>query len=162
MYSFQTTFWAFSNNSSHNFSFLLCRLWLISHVARDCALVDLVQIELNDEEILSVLRTQGQRASKSHQELITAKVSVRELHDTMGQILEEANQTQTKVDVICKDIRAMDHAKRNLTQSISILENFGTLTDALNDLKETSNDRCGLKAAFSCVLLAAVIPKTQD
>ena len=96
-----------------------------------------LQIELNDEEILSVLRTQGQRASKSHQELITAKGGIGELHDTMGQILEEANQTQTKVDVICKDIRAMDHAKKNLTQSISILENFGTLTDALNDLKES-------------------------
>ena len=100
-----------------------------------------LQIELNDDEILSVLRTQGQRASKSHKELITAKGSIGELHDTMGQILEEANQTQTKVDVICKDIRAMDHAKKNLTQSISILENFGTLTDALNDLKESSNDR---------------------
>lgn len=99
-------------------------------------------MELNDEEILSVLRTQGQRASISHRELVTAKGSIGELHDTMGQILEEANQTQTKVDVICKDIRAMDHAKRNLTQSISVLENFGTLTDALNDLKETSNDRC--------------------
>jgi hypothetical protein len=78
----------------------------------------------------------------------------------MGQILEEANRTQAKVDVICKDIRAMDHAKRNLTQSISILENFGTLTDALNDLKETSNDRCCLAEFFLCFdVLAAVIPE---
>jgi len=59
----------------------------------------------------------------------------------MKSILEEANITQAKVDVICKDIRAMDHAKRHLTQSISVLENFGTLTDALTDLKDTSNDR---------------------
>lgn len=60
----------------------------------------------------------------------------------MRSIVEEANMTQAKVDVICKDIRAMDHAKRHLTQSISVLENFGTLTDALTDLKESSNDRC--------------------
>jgi hypothetical protein len=103
-----------------------------------------VQIELNDEDILSVLRTQGQRASTAHQELTTTKKDIGHFHDTMGQILEEANKTQSKVDVICKDIRAMDYAKKHLTQSISVLENFGTLTVALTDLKESSNDRCAL------------------
>jgi Vps53-like, N-terminal len=54
----------------------------------------------------------------------------------------QANMTQERVDAICKDIRAMDCAKRHLTQSISVLENFGTLTDALTELKESSSDRC--------------------
>lgn len=101
----------------------------------------MLQIQVNDEEILSVLRSQSQRASRSHEELTKAKADIAGLHHAMKSILEEANITQAKVDVICKDIRAMDHAKRHLTQSISVLENFGTLTDALTDLKDTSNDR---------------------
>lgn len=114
----------------------------LEQLARYISTVIILQIEQNDEEILSVLRAQSQRASRSHQELTDAKCDVSQLHNTMKSILEEANMTQAKVDVICKDIRAMDHAKRHLTQSISVLENFGTLTDALTDLKESSNDRC--------------------
>ena len=57
---------------------------------------------------------------------------------------------QEKVDAICSDIRAMDLAKRHLTQSISVLENFGSLTDALAALKETGADRCAARCPMSC------------
>lgn len=99
-----------------------------------------------DAEILDVLRTQSQVATRSHLELAAANDNIVVLHDTMRSILEQANMTQQKVDVICKDLRAMDHAKRHLTRAISILENFGSLADALAELKETGSDRCAARA----------------
>jgi vacuolar protein sorting-associated protein 53 len=104
-----------------------------------------LQMAAIDVEVLEILRGQHDVAMQSHQDLAQATEEIADLHRTMRTILEQASMTQQKVDVICKDIRAMDNAKRNLTQSITILENFGTLTDALADLKETGSDRC---AAF--------------
>jgi hypothetical protein len=101
-----------------------------------------VQISAVDAEILELLRAQSHCATSSHKELSQANNDIVVLHDTMKTILEQASMTQQKVDAICTDIRAMDHAKRHLTQSISILENFGTLTDALADLKESGSNRC--------------------
>jgi hypothetical protein len=95
-----------------------------------------------DTEVLEILRGQDGVAEQSHQGLAAATEEIFELHRTMRSILEQASMTQEKVDAICKDIRAMDNAKRNLTRSITILENFGTLTDALAVLKETGSDRC--------------------
>jgi hypothetical protein len=107
-----------------------------------------LQMAAIDVEVLEILRGQHDVAMQSHQDLAQATEEIADLHRTMRTILEQASMTQQKVDVICKDIRAMDNAKRNLTQSITILENFGTLTDALADLKETGSDRCALPSGF--------------
>lgn len=110
------------------------------------------QIAAVDAEVLDLLRTQAAHASCAHTELAAAAADIVTLHGSMQSILEHASATQQKVDVICKDIRAMDLAKRHLTQSISLLENFGSLTDALAELKESGSDRCALciARAYCC------------
>jgi hypothetical protein len=117
-----------------------------------------LQMAAIDVEVLEILRGQHDVAMQSHQDLAQATEEIADLHRTMRTILEQASMTQQKVDVICKDIRAMDNAKRNLTQSITILENFGTLTDALADLKETGSDRCALPSGFFFFFPSTALP----
>lgn len=113
------------------------------------------QISLVDQHVLRAVRAQSQQASRAHQELAAAQGDIVSLNLTIRDIEQQANMTQEKVDVICKDIRAMDHAKRHLTQSISTLENFGTLSDAVRELKDTGNDSA--KYAVNAAKLESVL-----
>ena len=94
-------------------------------------------------QVLTAVRQQSMRASRAQLELQKAQADITAVSNEIGVIEKKAEDTEGNVEVICKDIRSMDYAKRHLTTSISALENFGTLTDAVAHLEATALQRCG-------------------
>lgn len=100
------------------------------------------QVSAVNRQVLTAVRAQSGRASKAHEGLAKAHIDITALDVSIVDMERCAEETEASVDAICKDIRAMDHAKRHLTTSISTLENFGTLTQAVSHLEATGLERC--------------------
>ncbi len=74
-----------------------------------------------DEDILSSVYKQTRAGTKGKQELDKANVAVQELFTKVGEIKRKASESEQMVQEICRDIRDLDFAKRNLSTAIDAL-----------------------------------------
>ncbi|GFH10136.1 Vps53, partial [Haematococcus lacustris] len=77
-----------------------------------------------------------------------------ELYDRVKEIQHKAEESETVVQDICKDIRKLDFAKRHLTNAITALRRLAMLTAAVTDLEACSGRRDSYKKSAN--LLEAV------
>lgn len=64
---------------------------------------------------------QTRAGTKGKQELDKANVAVQELFTKVGEIKRKASESEQMVQEICRDIRDLDFAKRNLSTAIDAL-----------------------------------------
>jgi hypothetical protein len=69
-------------------------------------------------------------------ELQASKAAVEDLKERILLMRRKALDSETMVDNICKDLRQLDFAKKNLTVSISGLKRLGMLTQGVERLAE--------------------------
>jgi hypothetical protein len=70
-----------------------------------------------------------------------AQDSMHELFGKIKAIEEKANQSESIVQEICRDIKSLDFAKKNLTLSIQALRNLHMLTSAVEQLARMVEER---------------------
>ena len=72
-----------------------------------------------NDEILVVVRQQSQTGSRAKDDLDQAQNGIEDLSQRITEIKVKAEQSETKVQEICRDIKKLDYAKRHLTNTIT-------------------------------------------
>jgi len=90
------------------------------------------------QEILLAVRQQATCGSKAKEDLSAAQRAITELSSKIVDIRKRAESSEVMVEEICKDIKVLDHGKRNLTTSISTLKRLQMIMAAVDSLKELS------------------------
>jgi len=105
--------------------------------------IDSIHSEIRrvDGEILEAVRRQSSSGSKARHELRTAKSSITEMLQQVGEIKRKAAQSEAMVQEICKDIKKLDFAKRHLTSTITALRRLGMLITAVDQLQLAAERR---------------------
>lgn len=82
-----------------------------------------------DEEIISSVYKQSRAGVKGKQELERAKNSIQDLFAKIREIKRKASESEQMVQDICRDIRDLDFAKKNLTTSMTALKRLHDLSN---------------------------------
>lgn len=88
-----------------------------------------------DAGVLSSVREQSRVRGRAREELARAREQAKELAARVASIRAGAEASEALVQSICRDIRKLDAAKRNLTATISSLRRLGMLMGALDSLQ---------------------------
>jgi len=72
-----------------------------------------------NDEILVAVRQQSQTGSRAKEDLGQAQHGIEDLSGRITEIKAKAEQSETKVQEICRDIKKLDYAKRHLTNTIT-------------------------------------------
>ena len=123
--------------------------------------IDSVQHKLKDEmnqvnkEIRNLIREQASESEAARSQLDQSQGTVSTLQEKVGLIRSKAQTSEEMVEDICKDIRSLDTAKRNLTKTITSLKRLGMATQGIAKLAEVCE-------AKQYRMAAALIKATGD
>ncbi|XP_027176359.1 vacuolar protein sorting-associated protein 53 A isoform X1 [Coffea eugenioides] len=112
-------------------------------------LVQKVQSEIRhvDAEILAAVRQQSNSGSKAREDLAAATHAVEELMYKIREIKTKAEQSETMVQEICRDIKKLDFAKKHITTTITALHRLTMLVSAVEQLQVMASKRQYKEAA---------------
>ncbi|XP_073040877.1 LOW QUALITY PROTEIN: vacuolar protein sorting-associated protein 53 A-like [Primulina eburnea] len=106
-----------------------------------------VEIRRVDAEILAAVRQQSNSGSKAREELAAATHAVQELIGKIREIKTKAEQSETMVQEICRDIKKLDFAKKHITTTITALHRLTMLVSAVEQLQVMASKRQYKEAA---------------
>ncbi|KAL6565339.1 HIT domain protein [Orobanche gracilis] len=99
------------------------------------------EIRRVDAEILAAVRQQSNSGSKAREELASATHAVQELIYKMQEIKTKAEQSESMVQEICRDIKKLDFAKKHITTTITALHRLTMLVSAVEQLQVMASKR---------------------
>uniref|UniRef100_A0A2P2LZH0 Vacuolar protein sorting protein n=1 Tax=Rhizophora mucronata TaxID=61149 RepID=A0A2P2LZH0_RHIMU len=85
------------------------------------------EIRRVDAGILSAVRQQSDSRTKAKEDLAAATGAVEELMYKIREIKTKAEQSETMVQEICRDIKKLDFAKKHITTTITALHRLTML-----------------------------------
>jgi hypothetical protein len=94
-----------------------------------------------DEEILKQVRYQSLASAKGKRELEQAKQSIDDLFKQIVEIKDKAEKSERMVEEVCRDIKSLDYAKKNLTVSITTLKRLNMLVTGVSQLRTMAGKR---------------------
>jgi len=94
-----------------------------------------------DEEIIQEVRLQSSTGTKGKEDLENSKRSIQELLTKIRDIKSKAIQSEQMVTEICKDIKSLDYAKKNLTTAITTLKRLHMMVMGVEQLKFMVDDK---------------------
>ena len=94
-----------------------------------------------NDEILVAVRQQSQTGSRAREDLARARGGIQDLSARVAEVKLKAEQSETKVQEICRDIRKLDYAKRHLTNTITAFRRLSMLMSAVQNLQEVADKR---------------------
>jgi uncharacterized protein YhaN len=80
-----------------------------------------------DEDILQNVRLQGSATERGRADLSEARKAIMQLSDKIRGIQERATASEVMVEELCKDIKTLDYAKKNLKSTITTLNQLHML-----------------------------------
>ena len=93
-----------------------------------------------DRDIYVAIREQAVSGRQASQGIEDCKVAISELFNKITDIKGKAQDSEKMVDEICRDIRQLDAAKKNLETSITALKRLQMLITSINRLKDMAAD----------------------
>nr|GLL23197.1 vacuolar protein sorting-associated protein 53 A isoform X1 [Ipomoea trifida]GMC77247.1 vacuolar protein sorting-associated protein 53 A [Ipomoea batatas] len=105
------------------------------------------EIRRVDAEILAAVRQQSNSGSKAREDLAAATQAVQELMYKIREIKTKAEQSETMVQEICRDIKKLDFAKKHITTTITALHRLTMLVSAVEQLQVMASKRQYKEAA---------------
>lgn len=96
------------------------------------------QIGELDEEISRAVHAQAEAGARASRDIAEAREAMTELHSKIGEIKHKADESEAIVREICRDIKELDCAKKNLVASITALKRTNMLTTGLTQLRKAS------------------------
>ncbi|KAG0584269.1 hypothetical protein M758_3G197500 [Ceratodon purpureus] len=88
-----------------------------------------------DAEIIAAIRLQSTSGSKAKEDLAAAMRAIQELTQKISEMKEKAEQSEVMVQEICRDIKKLDFAKKNITTTITALHRLAMLVSAVEQLQ---------------------------
>ncbi|KAI0507396.1 hypothetical protein KFK09_013521 [Dendrobium nobile] len=112
-------------------------------------LMQQIQSEIRrvDDSILAAVRRQSNSGTKAKEDLAAATNAVQELMHKIHEIKTKAEQSETMVQEICRDIKKLDFAKRHITTTITALHRLTMLVSAVEQLQVMASKRQYKEAA---------------
>ncbi|KAJ4847023.1 Vacuolar protein sorting-associated protein 53 [Turnera subulata] len=105
------------------------------------------EIRRVDAGILSAVRQQSNSRTKAKEDLAAATHAVEELMYKIREIKTKAEQSETMVQEICRDIKKLDFAKKHITTTITALHRLTMLVSAVEQLQGMASKRQYKEAA---------------
>eukprot|EP00730_Choanoeca_flexa_P002597 TRINITY_DN11107_c0_g1_i5.p1 TRINITY_DN11107_c0_g1~~TRINITY_DN11107_c0_g1_i5.p1 ORF type:complete len:881 (+),score=282.96 TRINITY_DN11107_c0_g1_i5:79-2643(+) len=105
------------------------------------------KLRVLDTDIQSGIRLQSRHGLEGRQALTTAQSGMLELMQRITSIGEKAQASEQMVKEITRDIKSLDLAKRNLTQSITTLNHLHMLVGGVDQLESMVDNRLYSDAA---------------
>ncbi|KAJ6316925.1 hypothetical protein OIU78_020085 [Salix suchowensis] len=105
------------------------------------------EIRRVDSGILSAVRQQSNSRTKAKEDLAAATHAVEELMYKIREIKSKAEQSETMVQEICRDIKKLDFAKKHITTTITALHRLTMLVSAVEQLQVMASKRQYKEAA---------------
>eukprot|EP00241_Pyramimonas_parkeae_P017643 CAMPEP_0114299464 /NCGR_PEP_ID=MMETSP0059-20121206/12989_1 /TAXON_ID=36894 /ORGANISM="Pyramimonas parkeae, Strain CCMP726" /LENGTH=843 /DNA_ID=CAMNT_0001421941 /DNA_START=19 /DNA_END=2550 /DNA_ORIENTATION=+ len=106
-----------------------------------------LRIRRVDGDILDAVRQQSSSGHRAKQDLDHAKTAIQDLFSRIRDIQAKAEQSELMVQEICRDIKKLDYAKRNLTATITVLRRLAMLVSAVDQLESMASKRRYKEAA---------------
>ncbi|KAI3995071.1 hypothetical protein MKX01_020843 [Papaver californicum] len=100
-----------------------------------------------DAGILTAVRQQSNSGTKAKEDLAAATGAVQELMHKIREIKTKAEQSETMVQEICRDIKKLDFAKKHITTTITALHRLTMLVSAVEQLQVMASKRQYKEAA---------------
>ncbi|XP_024364577.1 vacuolar protein sorting-associated protein 53 A [Physcomitrium patens] len=100
-----------------------------------------------DSDIISAIRQQSTSGSKAKEDLAAAMRAIQELTLKISEMKEKAEQSEVMVQEICRDIKKLDFAKKNITTTITALHRLAMLVSAVEQLQAMAVKRQYKEAA---------------
>ncbi|KAL9259593.1 Vacuolar protein sorting-associated protein 53 A-like protein, partial [Drosera capensis] len=100
-----------------------------------------------DASILAAVRQQSNSGTKAKEDLAAATQAVEELMYKIREIKTKAEQSETMVQEICRDIKKLDFAKKHITMTITALHRLTMLVSAVEQLQVMASKRQYREAA---------------
>ncbi|XP_061198063.1 vacuolar protein sorting-associated protein 53 homolog [Saccostrea echinata] len=100
-----------------------------------------MKIRKLDDEIRTVVRGQTNAGEDGRQALEGAQKAIQELFSQIKEIKEKADKSEEMVKEITRDIKQLDHAKKNLTSSITTLNHLHMLLGGVDSLSMLAKKR---------------------
>ncbi|CAC5421456.1 VPS53 [Mytilus coruscus] len=94
-----------------------------------------------DDDIRSVVRGQTNVGESGRQSLEEAQKAIQELFAKIKDIKDKAEKSEEMVKEITRDIKQLDHAKKNLTSSITTLNHLHMLVGGVDSLTSLTKRR---------------------
>ena len=94
-----------------------------------------------DADILAAVRRQSHGGSKAKMDLASATSAIKELQERVIDIKVKAEQSEEMVQEICRDIKKLDFAKKNLTATVLSLRRISMLATAVDQLESLATNR---------------------
>lgn len=112
-------------------------------------LMQKIQSEIRrvDTGILAAVRQQSNAGTKAKEDLASATHAVQELMHKIHEIKTKAEQSETMVQEICRDIKKLDFAKKHITTTITALHRLTMLVSAVEQLQIMASKRQYKEAA---------------
>ncbi|KAG6469347.1 hypothetical protein ZIOFF_074061 [Zingiber officinale] len=112
-------------------------------------LMQKIQSEIRrvDASILAAVRQQSNSGTKAKEDLASATHAVQELMHKIREIKTKAEQSETMVQEICRDIKKLDCAKKHITTTITALHRLTMLVSAVEQLQIMASKRQYKEAA---------------
>ncbi|OAY81558.1 Vacuolar protein sorting-associated protein 53 A [Ananas comosus] len=112
-------------------------------------LMQKIQSEIRrvDASILAAVRQQSNSGTKAKEDLAAATHAVQELMHKIHEIKAKAEQSETMVQEICRDIKKLDYAKKHITTTITALHRLTMLVSAVEQLQVMASKRQYKEAA---------------
>ncbi|KAJ8484465.1 hypothetical protein OPV22_016950 [Ensete ventricosum] len=112
-------------------------------------LMQKIQSEIRrvDASILAAVRQQSNSGTKAKEDLAVATHAVQELMHKIHEIKTKAEQSETMVQEICRDIKKLDCAKKHITITITALHRLAMLVSAVEQLQIMASKRQYKEAA---------------
>ncbi|KAK9088536.1 hypothetical protein Scep_027618 [Stephania cephalantha] len=112
-------------------------------------LIQKIQSEIRrvDAGILVAVRQQSNSGTKAKEDLALATLAVQELMYKIREIKTKAEQSETMVQEICRDIKKLDFAKKHITTTITALHRLTMLVSAVEQLQVMASKRQYKEAA---------------
>ncbi|KAD4178083.1 hypothetical protein E3N88_26674 [Mikania micrantha] len=105
------------------------------------------EIRVVDAEILAAVRQQSTSGTKAKEDLAAATHAVEELMYKVRDFKTKAEQSETMVQEICRDIKKLDCAKKHITTAITAIHRLTMLASAIEQLQAKASKRKYKEAA---------------
>ncbi|TPX70634.1 hypothetical protein SpCBS45565_g01703 [Spizellomyces sp. 'palustris'] len=100
-----------------------------------------------DKEMRELVRSQTDAGVRGQKQLDETRQAIQELFNSIKQIKEQAAESERMVQEITRDIKSLDHAKKNLTSSVTVLRRLQMLVSAVEQLRTMAGKKQYIEAA---------------
>ncbi|KAI9012778.1 Vps53-like protein [Gaertneriomyces semiglobifer] len=105
------------------------------------------RIQAMNKEMRDLVKGQIDAGSRGREEVEATQAAIQELFNNIKRIKEQAADSERMVQEITRDIKSLDHAKKNLTSSVVILRRLQMIVSAVDQLRNLSSRKQYLETA---------------